>query len=227
MVKVWINPFILFLFGVLTVWGSYKNPDIIIVGENHTDVYDHKRQLEVIKDISKTEKVIIAMEIFQQPFQNYLDEYIEGKLSEEQLIEKTEYKRRWGHSFEFYRDILRFAKENKIKIVALNIPTELLKEIREKGLENTKSPYIPAGKFDYLPSEIQFIKEALEGHKVKDEKVFFNIQKAWDIGMAYKIVKTKKEYPDYKVVVLIGKGHQEAVARFIKIIDKSLEVIVY
>ncbi|MEZ0323551.1 MAG: ChaN family lipoprotein [Hydrogenothermaceae bacterium] len=227
MAKVWINPLILFLVGVLTIWGTYKNPDIIIVGENHTDIYDHKKQLEVIKDLSKTEKVIIAMEMFQQPFQQYLDDYINGELSEEKLIEKTEYKKRWGYNFEFYRDIIRFARENKIKIIALNIPTELLKDIRERGLENIKSPYLPEGKFDYLPSEIQFIKESLEEHKIKNEKTFSDIQKAWDIGMAYKIVKIKKEYPDYKIIVLIGKGHQKAVARFIKILDRSLEVSIY
>jgi uncharacterized iron-regulated protein len=45
--------------------------------------------------------------------------------------------------------------------------------------------------------------------------------------MAYKIYDTYKKYPDYKIIVLIGKGHANTVKRFLNILDSSLKVFVY
>lgn len=225
--KLYINPVGIFLIYIFTFFVLYRDVDIIVVGENHTDLQDHRKQLEVIKDIYKHGKIIIAMEMFQQPFQDYLDEYIAGKLDENQMIDKTEYKRRWGYDFDYYIDILRFAKNNNIKVVGINIPTELVRQIREKGIENVESKYIPKGKFEYTTSQIEFIKSIFRDHKVKDEKKFFDVQLAWDLGMAYKIVNLKREFPDYKIVVLIGKGHQDAVKTFINQMDEDIEVSLY
>ncbi|GAB6065543.1 hypothetical protein JCM9492_06350 [Aquifex pyrophilus] len=148
------------------------------------------------------------MEMFQQPFQEYLDAYTEGEISEREMLEKTEYKKRWGFDEELYRDIWRFANKYGIKLIALNIPSELLKEIREKGLENVRSVYLPP-KIVYPPEEYKnFLLENMKRHSKKfNEKRFIDIQTAWDNGMAYKILKLLVLYPEHRIIVTVGKGH--------------------
>lgn len=145
---VFVNPFILFFVFTSLIFTSYSKPDIVLIGENHTDENDHKIQLDVIKDYYKqfNGKIIIAMEMFQQPFQKYLDMYIDGQISQEELLEKTEYKKRWGYDFSYYIEIIRFAREHKIRIFGINVPSELLREVKEKGIDNIISEYIPKEK---------------------------------------------------------------------------------
>lgn len=225
--KLFLSPFFpLIVF--LAFLPSVDSPDIVIVGENHTDIQDHRKQLEVIRDIYlKDRRVIIAMEMFQQPFQEHLDRYIENEIGEEELLEKTEYKKRWGYDFSLYRDILNFARESRIKVVAINVPSELLKEVKEKSLDKISSDYLPKERLTYNKKELDFIYSSMEGHSIKDSKNFLEVQYSWDAGMAYKIVKLKKEFPDYRIVVLIGKGHSEAVSRFIRVLSKDTKVVVY
>lgn len=88
-----------------------KDVDIIYIPEEHTNQQDHNFQLEVIKYMqSKGYKFVIGMEMFQQNFQKYLDDYIDCKIPEEEMLEKTEYRKRWGYDPSFYSPIWRFAK---------------------------------------------------------------------------------------------------------------------
>ena len=225
----YLSPFVAFIIGVILTLSTYKDYNIIIVGENHENIQDHQIQLKVIKEyFGQDKKILIGMEMFQQPFQEYLDEYVNGQIDLNQLLEKTEYKKRWGYDINLYKDILEFARENRIKIVALNIPSDLLSEIRKKGLENIDSPYLPKPIPKHIPEEIKFIDEAMKDHKnIKNKQAFYDIQLAWDYGMAYKIYDTYKKYPDYKIIVLIGKGHTNAVKRFLKLLDNNINVSIY
>lgn len=185
------------------------NYQVIYLGETHDNKEIHKLQLRIIEELYKRDKnLVIAMEAFQQPFQEALDLYVSGEISEEEMLRRTEYKRRWGFDPELYSPIWRFAAKNRIKVIALNIPDELRKEIREKGIKNVKSPLLPP-KIIYPPEEYErFLKKSLREHKKNvDWRVFLEVQSAWDNGMAYKILKTLLLYPEHRVVVIVGKGH--------------------
>ncbi len=224
-----MHPIIVFILGIILSFSNIKNYNVIIVPEYHTDMGYHQKQLNVIKEYYRyNNKIIIAMEMFQQPFQTYIDRYINGEITEEEFLEKTEYKKRWGYNFKYYKDILNYAKENKIPVYALNIPNETLKEIREKGIENISSPYLPKPLPKYTDEEIKIIEEVLKEHKnIKDKKTFYDIQLAWDYSMAYKLYSLVKESRDKKVIVLIGKGHAKTIKRFLEKLDSKINVFIY
>jgi len=187
---------------------SYRDASVIYIPEEHDSIQDHKFQEEVIRKLHREGyRIVIAMEMFQQPFQKYLDEYISGKISEEEMLEKTEYRKRWGFNPEYYAPIWRFAKEKGIKIYAINIPTELVRKIRSEGLENVKDQALPENIYAHTPEERERLKSFLKNHPPVEEKNFFDVQLAWDNGMALKIVRILEEEKDSKVVVLLGKGH--------------------
>jgi uncharacterized iron-regulated protein len=83
---------------------------VVFVGESHTDYAHHLNQLAIIQGLhERRPDLAIGMEYFQQPFQEYLDEYGAGKLTETGLLAKTQYFKRWGYDFHLYEPILKYA----------------------------------------------------------------------------------------------------------------------
>ncbi|MFA7501212.1 MAG: ChaN family lipoprotein, partial [Sulfurimonas sp.] len=95
---------------------------VVYIGEKHTEFSSHLNQLKIIKAMYKhNPHLSIGMEMFQKQFQKYLDDYIAGKISEKEMLTKTEYFKRWKYDYELYRPIILFAKEKHLPIIALNI----------------------------------------------------------------------------------------------------------
>ncbi|QID33365.1 ChaN family lipoprotein [Pampinifervens florentissimum] len=187
-----------------------NNYQVIFLPEEHTNKEDHNFQLDIIKLLSsKNYKFIIAMEMFQQPFQDALDLYVTGQISEEEMLRRTDYRRRWGFDPSLYRDIWSFAKDRGIRIVAINISSELLQRIRKEGIEKVRDESLPYPVIPQTEKEIKELREFLKTHPKVDEKSFFDVQNAWDNGMALAIARLLDKYPDYKIVVLVGRGHAQ------------------
>src|SRR4028118_1992351 len=121
--------------------------NVVYLGETHNNLEDHKAQLEILQALhQQNRKIAIAMEMFQRPFQDVLDQYLAGKITEAQLVEQSEYEKRWGFPWENYAPILRFAKTNQLPILALNTPTEVTRKVARSGLESLTTDerrYIP------------------------------------------------------------------------------------
>ncbi|UNU24914.1 ChaN family lipoprotein [Microcoleus vaginatus] len=192
---------------------------VVYLGETHDSAEDHQAQLAIIREMQRqNRKIAIAMEMFQRPFQSAIDNYLAGKLTEEQLVEQTEYDRRWRFPWESYAPILRFAKENQLPVLALNTPSEVTRKVASQGLES-----LTAEEKKHIPpiSEIrtdnaeyrQLLLEVYQQHQKAEQgnstgfERFLQAQVLWDETMAEKIAQFVKANPDYQVVVLAGKGH--------------------
>lgn len=71
--------------------------NIIYLGETHDSEKDHQNQLKIIQELhQRNPKIAIAMEMFQRPYQKFIDQYLAGQISEEELVKKAEYEKRWG-----------------------------------------------------------------------------------------------------------------------------------
>ncbi|MEO1427528.1 MAG: ChaN family lipoprotein [Cyanobacteria bacterium J06632_19] len=196
-----------------------KKADVVYLGETHDSSKDHQNQLKVIQELyKKNKKIAIGMEMFQRPFQEVLDQYIAGKITEAELVSKSEYKERWGFDWELYAPILRFAKENKIPVLALNTPREITRKVAKEGIENLTDadkkwiPPVTEISLDNIPYR-QMVLKAFEqhqsaGHGNSDSaNRFFLAQVLWDETMADTIAKFINTNQDYQVVVLAGQGH--------------------
>ena len=96
------------------------NNRVVLVGEIHDRYDNHLMQLELIRRLHAVHpRLAIGMEMFQQPFQDILDDYIAGRVDEKQLLRDTEYYRRWRYDFRLYAPILEYARENQLPVVAL------------------------------------------------------------------------------------------------------------
>lgn len=195
-----------------------ETANIIYLGETHDSVADHQAQLGIVEALQrKTPKMAIALEMFQKPYQFALDGYLNHKLSEAELLEQTQYKKRWGFDWEFYAPILRFAKAKRIPVLALNTPTEITRKVARSGLEA-----LSADDFQWIPprseidlSSASYRKRILEtyesfhqgkGNSDSFER-FFQAQVLWDETMAVAISQYWLKHPNRQIVVLVGQGH--------------------
>ena len=65
---------------------------VVFVGEIHDQYGHHLAQLEIIRRLHAIhDDLVIGVEYFQVPFQQALDAYIAGRLTEKQLLKQTEY----------------------------------------------------------------------------------------------------------------------------------------
>ncbi len=187
---------------------------VIYVGETHSNYGHHLLQLEIIQRLyALNHDLAIGLEFFQQPFQQVLDAYIRGELTEAELLAQAEWYDRWIYDYRLYRPILRFARDNGIPLVALNVPMEIIEQVSRKGIDG-----LTASERAALPVTIdssdQVYRERLrnifEKHARSSDRSFdrfMEVQLCWDEGMASQIADYLKRHPRRQMVVLAGSGH--------------------
>ena len=205
------------------VMSQLKQNKVIYLGENHDSFEDHAAQLEIITQLHQERvdshsPLVIALEMFQRPFQPILDRYLAREISEAELRKQTEYDTRWGFDWEYYAPILRFAQENQIPLIALNTPTEITRKVAETGLNSLAEDdfyYIPPLaeiKLDN-PEYRQKLQEVYQEHAHSDHgksdglENFWAAQVLWDETMAEAIALCYQNNLQSQIVVLVGKGH--------------------
>jgi len=187
---------------------------VVFVGEQHDRYEHHLTQLEIIRRLHQRDpQLAIGMEAFQQPFQRDLDAYIAGELSEQELLRDSEYYARWRFDFRLYAPILRYAREHRLPVVALNLPEEITRQVGRGGIQSLSEQdraQIPAN-IDRSDSEYkQRLSEVFDSHPRRDGQSFehfLEVQLLWDEGMAQRVADYLQSNPQQRMVVLAGSGH--------------------
>ena len=189
---------------------------VVLVGEQHDRYEDHLTQLAIIQGLHARGKTLaIGMEFFQQPFQAALDDYIEGRIEEPELLRRTQYFNRWGFDYRLYRPILSFAREHRIPLIALNLETELTRKVGDvgiNGLSKAERARIPAQIDRDDPAYRARIESVFKHHPADQRRNFehfLEVQLLWDEGMAERAARALVEHPKRTLVVLAGAGHLE------------------
>jgi uncharacterized iron-regulated protein len=188
---------------------------VVFIGEDHERYDQHLSQLEIIRGLhmEAPDHWAIGVEYFQRSFQPYLDAYVAGTISEREFLIKTEYFERWGYDYRLYRSIFRYAREQRIPLVALNAERELTDEVEKVGLAGLS----PANR-SRLPQQIEQpdtnyrgrLREAFEEHPGAasgDFDRFVQVQSVWDETMAQTAAEYLAAHPDKAMIVLAGSGH--------------------
>lgn len=185
--------------------------DIVIIGELHDVMEHHWFQLRVIQAIYQKEKnIAIAMEMFRADAQSDLDLWVNGTLSEDKF--KKVFKDNWRTGWELYKDILLFARDNKIPIIGLNVPSQITKKVAQRGfasLTKEELKKLPEGvTCDISETYMNFVRKTYEFHG--SDRAFINFceaQMLWDKAMAINTINYMKKNNIKKVVLITGKGH--------------------
>jgi len=111
--------------------------EIIFFGELHDNAIAHWLELQVMKDLyAQRGTVTLGMEMFESDNQLVLDEYLNGVIDEKLLLNEAKV---WDNYKNDYKPLVEFAKENKLRAVATNVPRRYANLVYKKGIEALNS----------------------------------------------------------------------------------------
>jgi uncharacterized iron-regulated protein len=188
---------------------------VVYVGETHTAFEDHLLQLEVLKAMhAQSGSLAVGVEWFQWPFQEHLDAYLAGDITEAEMLDRTGYFDRWRFDYRLYRPIVEYAREHDIPLIALNAPAELTQAISRADLEAVEGELHEQLPDSYDFSDAEYSRRLQHFYMQHPDsggsfEGFLQVQLTWDETMAQRVADYLRAEPARRMLVLAGSGHLE------------------
>lgn len=159
---------------------------VVYVGEAHDNADDHAVQLTVLKAMAACfpDQVTLGLEMLQRPFQADADAFVRGEMSERDF--QRVWQKSWG-DISYYRELLHFAREKRIPLLALNASAAARRAVREQlpsamiSDAAREMPEIDAQD----PYHRAYVEAMFRGHvNGVGADAFYRVQLLWDETMA-------------------------------------------
>jgi uncharacterized iron-regulated protein len=197
---------------VTGMMADLRQARVIFVGELHDQRDHHMLQLEVIRGLhDKGLPLAIGFEMFDVEKQPILDEWVQGRVSLQEFVAR--YSMGWSINWAEYDSIMLFARNNRIPMVALDAPPDLVKAVTYSGpraLTGNAAKRLPAGVTTAISSSYRdFMSQAFRTHQIPDSMFdnFCAAQGLRNSTMAQRIAGYLATEPERKMVVIAGVGH--------------------
>lgn len=106
--------------------------DIVLFGEHHNNPIVHWLQYEATIDLSKQRNLTLGAEMFEADNQKQLNEYLADEIDQKAFDTVA---RLWKNYPTDYKPLVDFAKENKLKFIATNVPRSYASMVYKGGFE--------------------------------------------------------------------------------------------
>jgi uncharacterized iron-regulated protein len=111
--------------------------DVAFVGEQHDDPATHRIERAILEGLARRRgNVVVALEMFERDTQPSLDEYLAGRLNEEEFLRGS---RPWPRYMTDYRPLVEFARAHEWRVVASNVPRRIASQVSKEGLDAARS----------------------------------------------------------------------------------------
>jgi len=185
---------------------------VVFVGEFHDQRDHHLLQLEVIKELHRQGKSLaIGLEMFELEKQPILDEWVKGDMPLQEFVSR--YQQEWSINWAEYDSILLFARNNRVPLLALDAPPDIIKLVTHGGanlLDHNAFQRLPNGVTTaMLPSYRKFMTSAFRTHEIPDSMFdnFCAAQGLRNSTMAKRISGYLQQHPEKSMIVIAGVGH--------------------
>jgi uncharacterized iron-regulated protein len=109
---------------------------VVLLGESHTDADHHRWQLYTVAALyGRGGNVVIGFEAFPRRLQAVLDDWVDGRLTEDAFLKAAEWRQVWGYDAALYMPLFQFARLNRIPMVAMNVERKLVSQVGQQGWE--------------------------------------------------------------------------------------------
>jgi uncharacterized iron-regulated protein len=109
---------------------------VVLLGESHTDADHHRWQLHTVAALfGRGGNLVIGFEAFPRRLQSVLDDWVEGKLTEDAFLKAAEWRQVWGYDAALYMPLFQFARLNRIPMIAMNVERKLVSQVGQQGWE--------------------------------------------------------------------------------------------
>lgn len=188
---------------------------IVYVGETHDNPASHRFQLTVLRAMQQRYpgNITLGMEMFTPEQQEALDRWSSGELDEKSFLREVKWFSGWKGDFDLYRDLLVFARDNRIPVIGLNIDKKTKRAVLMQAPEEmTAEERQGIPELDLSDPYHTAMVEAIYSDHSKSEGMlagFQRVQALWDEAMAASIVTYLRspQGEDRRMVVLAGGNH--------------------
>ncbi len=188
---------------------------IVYLGETHDNPASHRLELSLLRAMAKRYpgRVALGMEMFTPEQQEVLDSWIAGELNEKDFLRKSGWFNVWRMDFDFYRDLLVFARDHGIPVIGLNAGKDMVRAVSASELaelpeeQRKKVPDMElSDPYQRAMTEAVFGDHA---HGNGQLESFQRVQTLWDETMAQSVAHylTSPEGEDRHMLVVAGGNH--------------------
>ena len=188
---------------------------IVYLGETHDNPASHRLEVAVLQDLAarRPGRVALGMEMFSRAQQPVLDRWVAGELSEKEFLEQSRWFEQWSMDFDYYRDLLNFARDEHIPVIGLNAEKSLVRAVRAKvpaELSTEEQAQLP--EMDMTDPYQRALVLAILGdhsHGGMDPEGFVRAQTLWDETMAESVARylQSPQGEDHQMLVVAGGNH--------------------
>jgi uncharacterized iron-regulated protein len=187
----------------------------IYIGESHDNAAHHQFQADLIDAlVRRGRRVVVGLEMYTRPMQGTLNPWTLGWWSEEEFIERSEWKKQWGFDFALYRPIFEATKRHKLPMVALNVPRDWVRQVGREGFDSLSPDQrkeLPAALDLGNQDHRRVFQSLMGGHPMTGARAenVYAAQVLWDEGMADTAIKYLEGKNERRTafVVIAGNGH--------------------
>jgi uncharacterized iron-regulated protein len=106
--------------------------NLVFFGEQHGDPETHFAEFALLEGIGRLrQNVVVSMEMFERDVQGVLDDYLAGRITEAEFLEKA---RPWPRYATDYRPLVLLAKARGWPVIAANAPRPIATAVSRVGL---------------------------------------------------------------------------------------------
>ncbi|HXW03958.1 MAG TPA: ChaN family lipoprotein [Vicinamibacterales bacterium] len=106
--------------------------DVVMVGEQHDDPNTHRLQAALLQGLLRRgAAVTVSLEMFERDVQGVLDDYLAGRVGEDELLKNA---RPWPRYATDYRPLVEMARAHGWPVVASNVPRRFAADVARSGL---------------------------------------------------------------------------------------------
>ena len=167
---------------------TIHHSNIIYLGDFHTFDQSSKNMERLLKTLfSQKDELILGVEFISIENQHYINNFLNGDITEREFLELINYKESWRFPWIHYKPFFQMAKENNFKIIALNSEGSLkdrdlaaAKVILKNHQENKNALFfILFGELHILPKRLPAIVQDLANSEIKDVIIHQNIEEIY------------------------------------------------
>jgi uncharacterized iron-regulated protein len=211
--------------------------DVVIVGENHTNLGGHRTQWGIVDALAKSGRAIaLGMEFFELTDDEALAAYVKGADDLPRMLDRTGWYAGGNYNFEYYRPMIDACKSHGAPVYGLNVPREWVRAVSRGGVDSlTPEQRAAVGELGPVSERHKYlVNQMMSGLGAAMPQMFegmYRGQTTWDSAMATSILRAHKWHvtsgTPRTIVVIVGSGHMAhglGIPARLKELDPSLKV---
>lgn len=196
------------------------NRNVVVIGEVHSNRCHHHAEFEMVRALHRRggefprPGMAIGLECFYRQHQTALDNFVFLHGDMGTLKRETNWQNTWGYDLNYYSKIFQFAALNKIRLIGLNVPYQVVQLVSSSGFDDlppSLKRLLPPLVLDNDKHRQQFV-DAISGslgHAADPGNMqrMYEAQTLWDEYMAESASSFVQKNPGQVLLVIAGIGH--------------------